>query len=93
AAGIALLLKKGEAGDVYNVCSGRAVKVREVLGALLRLAGLEGKVCVLKEEREKDLIPYQRGSLAKIRALGWWPRFSLEKSLSDAWKAWCGKDA
>ncbi|HUL03879.1 MAG TPA: GDP-mannose 4,6-dehydratase [Gemmatimonadales bacterium] len=78
------LLASGEAGEVYNVASGRGVSVAELLDRLAKLVG----VCPKREVdpalvRATD-IPYLIGDAAKLRACtGWAPRHSLEETLQD----------
>lgn len=83
AAALALLVEKGRSGKVYNVCSGGAVKIGEVLRILLSLARLEEKVRIRELPDGPNLVPYQRGNAARILRLGWRPRHGLRRSLAD----------
>jgi GDP-4-dehydro-6-deoxy-D-mannose reductase len=69
--------------DVYNVCSGRAVAIRELLDELLQLAGLEAEI-ESTPEPEGGNVRGGAGSAARFReATGWEPRIPLRQSLAD----------
>ncbi len=82
----------GASGEVYNVCSGRAVKVGEVLHRLLALAGteieVEGDPALL---RSAD-VPVLVGDPSRFaRATGWSPSIPLERTLADLLDWWRGQ--
>ena len=80
-AGIMAVARIGQKGEVYNVCSGRARSVRELLRQLLKQA--KRKDIRIQERKNKgsgtfDVI----GSNARIRReLGWSPKIGLPESL------------
>ncbi|MBI3394963.1 MAG: GDP-mannose 4,6-dehydratase [Spirochaetia bacterium] len=81
-----ILLEKGRPGEVYNVCSGKPVKIREILERAMDAAGarLAFRVdpALLRPEG-----PSQRyGSAAKISALGWAPELGLQNTVRDTWE-------
>lgn len=74
------LLEAADPGEAFNVCSGRALRMADVLDKLLQFSGLSGKVEVrdVPEERTDVLV----GDPRKIRAaVGWEPQIPLESSL------------
>jgi GDP-4-dehydro-6-deoxy-D-mannose reductase len=78
-----LAAQVGEAGEVFNVCGGRAVQVREAVGVLSRAARAPVTIVERVEDRGPD-IPYQVGSARRLQErAGWEPRYSLEQSLLD----------
>ncbi|HEX2085577.1 MAG TPA: NAD-dependent epimerase/dehydratase family protein [Solirubrobacteraceae bacterium] len=82
------LAQRGEAGQAYNVGSGRARSVREVVDAVLAAAGSD-----LEPEVEGAAPPGEGGrralDIAKIRAAtGWAPRLSLEEGLRRTVEEW-----
>jgi GDP-4-dehydro-6-deoxy-D-mannose reductase len=84
-----LLLEKGEAGGVYNVCSGRGVRIRELLERLVALAGLDIEIRVDPERLRPADVPALVGDPARLRAAtGWEPRIPLERTLSDLLQHW-----
>jgi len=85
-----LLLEKGEAGEVYNLCSGRAWVIHEILDFLLGEARVPG--ITVREEaarlRPSD-VPVLRGDAAKAQAaVGWRPEIPFEQTLRDVLDYW-----
>jgi GDP-4-dehydro-6-deoxy-D-mannose reductase len=81
---LALLMKTSESGEVYNVCSGKARTIRELVGHLILKSGIDVETRVdLNLEREND-IPLMMGSPEKIMLnTGWRPMIAIEDSLDD----------
>jgi GDP-4-dehydro-6-deoxy-D-mannose reductase len=82
------LAERGENGRLYNLCSGHAVTVGEVLDGLLRAAGLSRSVVEVEPSsglaERPGSIPYQVGSAARVAAeVGWRPSIGLDQSLRD----------
>lgn len=79
-----LLLEHGEAGQVYNVASGRPVTLRQVFDQLTEVAGYK-----VVAETDAELVravdmPYLAGDSSKLReATGWLPAYSLEQTLAE----------
>jgi GDP-4-dehydro-6-deoxy-D-mannose reductase len=83
------LMARGTAGRAYNVCSGAAHRIGDVLDSLRRLA----TVAVAKETDTARLrpndVPLVVGDAARIRAeTGWSPRIPLETTLRDTLEWW-----
>jgi GDP-4-dehydro-6-deoxy-D-mannose reductase len=77
------LLTGGSAGT-YNVCSGRAVRIGDVLASLLELAERDVEVLPDPERLRPADIPLLLGSPARIeRELGWRAALPLEQTLRD----------
>lgn len=79
-----LLAELGEAGDVYNVCSGVDRSIQEIAETLIELSGVE---VVLTQDpsltRAVDT-PMVRGGHQKLTLrTGWEPKISLADSLHD----------
>jgi len=87
-----LLLHKGKNGEIYNVCSGRGITLKEIIKYMARYLKMKVKLEVNKSlVRPKDN-PVIIGDNKKIRnELGWRPEISLEKSISDICDYWEGK--
>lgn len=84
------LAESGEPGGVYNVCSGRAYGVGELLELLARAADVEVMVETEPERARPSDVPIVVGSNARlVEATGWAPKIPIERSLSDllAWHA------
>ena len=78
-----LLIEKGDAGEVYNICSGVGRTLREVLDAAARIVGVDVNVVVdparIRPADNRAMI----GANGKMLRLGWTLKYALETSLSD----------
>lgn len=85
----ASLMQKGKSGDVYNVCSGEAVSLSEILNLLLSFSSQKIDVQVDSQKLRKADIPLLLGDNQKIRQkTSWEPRVSLKQSLLDLLNYW-----
>lgn len=85
----ALVAKMGKAGQIYNVCSGRAVSIRKCLDEMLAMSPRQYEVHVDAGKVQKNDIPCQVGNARKLNQLtGWHPQISLQQSLSDLLDYW-----
>ena len=75
------LINKGKAGEVYNVCSGEKIQLKKIIDILRKIAGYEFKVKEDKTKFRNNDPQALWGDNGKIKALGWQPEISLEKSL------------
>jgi len=84
-----LLLAKGEAGRAYNVCSGRGLRIRDVLDTLLASSSARVELRLDQERLRPADVPAQVGdpSLLKART-GWEPRIPLAETLRDLLDDW-----
>lgn len=83
------LLDRGARAEVYNVCSGREYRLRELLDRLLGLAGVKARIVPdparLRPAEQKRMV----GSCCKLMdATGWRPRIDIEQSLKDVLNYW-----
>ena len=89
AAAYRLLAEKGERGAVYNLASGKATRMREVLDRLIEISGIAPATVDVREgaypPRPFD-IPHLSGDASRLRALGWQPERTLDDALADLWK-------
>ena len=84
-----LALERGEAGSVYNVCSGRAYTLREVLEALIALTRLDVEVVTQPERlRVQDLKALTGTAQALYASTGWQPTTPLSQTLEDLLSYW-----
>jgi GDP-4-dehydro-6-deoxy-D-mannose reductase len=84
-----LALEKGEPGEVYNLCSGKAYSIRQVLDLLLGMT--ECKITLRPDPRRlrPSDVPVLQGDNAKFRAAtGWEPRIPFEQTLRDSLDYW-----
>jgi GDP-4-dehydro-6-deoxy-D-mannose reductase len=84
-----LTAEKGVPGQVYNVCSGRAVKIQTCLNKMISMSSQPIKVKVDAGRIQNHDVPIQIGNAEKINlATGWHPQISLKQSLSDLLNDW-----
>lgn len=84
-----LIAKKGRGGEVYNVCSGRAVAVGECLSILLKQAKVPVEAVLDPAKVQGNDVPIQIGSARKLHEeTGWVPKIGLKKSLIDLLNDW-----
>lgn len=84
AAAYVLLLANARLGEVYNICSGRPVAIREVLRQLITIARVPVEVRDDPERMRPSDLPILMGDASKLRAaVAWEPQFSLAQSLRD----------
>jgi GDP-4-dehydro-6-deoxy-D-mannose reductase len=83
------LLERGQAGSVYNVCSGHGRSIRELLDILLSVAGVRLTVEVEPDRLRPADVPAQWGDPRRLQdATGWRPRIPLEETLRDLLDDW-----
>jgi GDP-4-dehydro-6-deoxy-D-mannose reductase len=88
ARGYALLWERGEPGEVYNLCSGIATRVADVVDMLIAESGAAVRIVAEPERRRGREIPTIVGSAARARALGWAPAIPLAETLRDLYRDW-----
>jgi GDP-4-dehydro-6-deoxy-D-mannose reductase len=82
-AGYRLLLDRGASGEAYNIASGVGRSMASLLDDLIELVGVAVDVNVDPAKIRPVDIPYLVGSAAKLRALGWSPRWTVRDALKD----------
>lgn len=78
------LLGSSEATGVVNICSGQAVRLREVLEVVADLFGKRDQLRFGVLPHRAGEVEYLAGDNACLRRLGWRPRFDLRVGLADA---------
>jgi GDP-4-dehydro-6-deoxy-D-mannose reductase len=84
-----LLLKKGVAGEVYNVCSGRGYPISAVVSMLMDITGRKPPMSIdrslLRPVENRIVI----GSYAKLAAAtGWQPQIEFARTLQEVVEYW-----
>jgi GDP-4-dehydro-6-deoxy-D-mannose reductase len=84
-----LLMQKGRKGEVYNVCRGQGVALREILDILLSFSPRTVRVEKDPERQRKVDIPSLVGDNRKLKAeTGWEPQIPLQKTLAELVDYW-----
>ncbi|MEW6516898.1 MAG: GDP-mannose 4,6-dehydratase [candidate division FCPU426 bacterium] len=83
-----LLMERGRPGEVYNIGSGRGIRVRDLLDGLLRLTSVRVQVHTLPTKARKEKLR-KVASIAKLgRHTGWKPRIPLAETLRAVMDDW-----
>ncbi len=81
------LARNGERGEVYNVCRGTAVTMRDLLGELIVIARVPVEVRADPAKMRPSDTPLSFGSNAKLLdRTGWAPRIKMTDSLRDIYE-------
>jgi GDP-4-dehydro-6-deoxy-D-mannose reductase len=79
-----LVVERGTAGDVYNVCSGRAIEVGALATRLLELSGTDLEIVTDPELVRAVDVPVLLGDNTRLTAAtGWVPEIPLDTTLTD----------
>lgn len=87
------LLRKGEAGSIYNVCSGSCRTVSRWLEMIAQLSHVPIEVVVDSSRVFAQSNPRLVGDNARLRALGWSPRIPPEEMIRELLDHWRGRTA
>ena len=84
-----LLLKKGKSGEVYNICSGNGIVLKDIVSKMSEILNLSVETktnpALIRPNENKKVI----GSYQKLKnEFGWQPEISIEKSLEDIINYW-----
>ena len=86
-----ILAEKGVPGEVYNLCSGKAYRMEEVLRKVMTLSGNKVEYRVVPEKMRPYDDPVYIGDNSKLRTLGWAPQIPFEQTLADMLDYWRDK--
>lgn len=83
------LLTRGDPGSVYNIGSGSETRLRDIVGALGALAGIQPYIVVDSSRLRPAEQRRMSADTSRIRqALGWRPQYRLEQTLEDLYQEW-----
>lgn len=86
ARGYMLAIEKGKIGEVYNLGSGKSIKISDLADMMIEIGGLKGKmkVTIDKERyRPADVMVLMCDCSKAKKELGWEPKIPIEKTLKD----------
>ncbi len=88
----AMLAKGGVSGETYNVGSGHAVAIQEILDSIVSMSTVKISVRVDENKLRPVDVPTAEPNIAKIKnTVGWTPRIKLETTLQETLDYWRGK--
>ncbi|MGY2133415.1 GDP-mannose 4,6-dehydratase [Hymenobacter sp. HD11105] len=86
------LMKFGQAGNIYNICSGRGYTLKEIIKKMQDIAEVSFSYEINSDLLRPSDNPIIVGDNNKIRnAINWEPSFTIEQSLTDIIKYWESK--
>lgn len=84
-----LAVKKGEPGEVYNICSGKTVRVGDMLEMLLKMTKAKVKVKHDPARMRPSDVAVLQGDCTKFKkATGWQPEIPFVKTMEDLLNYW-----
>ncbi len=87
--GYLLAAERGRPGEAYNLASGEAVRIAEVLEYLLGAVDVDVDVQQDTDRlRPADLVALRGDATRAREELGWTPRFTLEETLDSVLEFW-----
>ena len=83
------IVEKGQPGRVYNICSGRAYPIAEILRRLVAQAQVRIEIRQEPDRMRPNDVPLVLGDASRIRSeVGWTPTIPIESTLSDLLDYW-----
>lgn len=84
-----LLIQNGSAGEIYNIGSGKAVKIRDILDKIISLSSVPIKVEVDAERLRPVDVPIIEADISKtISCIPWKPEISLDTTVEETLEYW-----
>ena len=83
-----LLSEHGEDGEVYNICTGKAHKIGDLLEKLRKMSKTKIDIRVSPDTNRRIDDPLFIGDNKKLSGLGWKPEIAIEKTLEDTLDYW-----
>jgi len=79
---------------IYNLSSGRAPSVGDILTELIKISGVDVEIKSDPDRMRPSEIPEIRGSYEKAaKELGWQPTIALQDSLKSAYEFWLNRSS
>lgn len=87
--GYLLSVQKCKPGEVYNICSEKAVRVGDMLDLLLKMSKIKVKIKEDPARLRPSDVPVLLGDCSKFKkATGWKPEIPFEKTMEDLLNYW-----
>ncbi|MBI5887166.1 MAG: GDP-mannose 4,6-dehydratase [Deltaproteobacteria bacterium] len=84
-----ILSEKGVPGEAYNICSGKAIKIQEILDTLIGLSKVKIAVARDPSKMRRGDVKLIYGDNSKLKALGWSQKHDIKeclRTLLDYWR-------
>jgi GDP-4-dehydro-6-deoxy-D-mannose reductase len=87
--GYLLALTMGDAGEIYNICSGRGIKIKDILEILINFSNTRIKIKEDKEKFRQSETPIIIGNPDKfMNKTGWEIKIPIHNTLKDLLYYW-----
>ncbi len=87
--GYLLAVEKCDAGDVYNICTGNAVVIKDMLNMLIGMSKVKVEIRQDPARMRPSEVPVLIGDNSKFVAkTGWKPEIPFEKTMEDLLNYW-----
>ncbi len=83
-----ILLAKGNAGEIYNICYGKVRILKDYVNFLRQKSKVPLKVEVQGKRLRRNDPPVMKGNASRLHALGWRPELSPLKALEELLEEW-----
>lgn len=88
----ALLVQNGKAGETYNMGSGHAYAIQEILDLIISMSTVEIKVEIDPNKIRPVDVPIIEADITKLNeATGWKPEIPLEQTILETLNYWRGR--
>ncbi|EMJ91161.1 GDP-mannose 4,6-dehydratase [Leptospira alstonii] len=81
-----ILAEKGRPGEIYNICSGKEVVIRDVLDKIILTSGTKIPVEVDPSRFRPAEMKRLFGDNGKLQKLGWEPNYDLSDTIRDVYQ-------
>lgn len=88
AAAYEIISEKGMPGEAYNICSGKAIKIQEILDTLIGLSKVKIVVARDPSKMRRGDVKLIYGDNSKLKALGWSQKHDIKESLKTLLDYW-----
>lgn len=78
--------ERGVAGGVYNLGSGTAHSIGDMLERLVAVSGVEARIEIDSQRFRPVDLPLLQADAGRLRGLGWAPERDLETALDELWR-------
>lgn len=92
-AAYAMIIEKGKTGETYNVGSGKAIAIDEILNRILSFTKEEIKVIIEKEKFRPVDVPIIEADITKlVTDTGWEQKIPLDRTLQETLDYWRSRE-
>lgn len=87
--GYNMLMEKAKIGEIYNIGSGNAIKIRDILDILISLSTKDIEVEIDKDKLRPSDVQIVECDNSKIKShIGWEPELDIRETLKDTLDYW-----